>query len=42
MGVSEGNARDLLRGGGRGGGIYVCVTEKEMEGQQEKESAVYV
>ena len=29
-------------GGGGGGRIYVCVTEKEREGQQEKGSAVYV
>ena len=36
----EGNARDMLGVGG--GGIYVCVTEKEREGQQEKGSAVYV
>ena len=32
--------RDLLGGGG--GRIYVCVTEKEREGQQEKGNAVYV
>ena len=41
MGVSDtGNARDLLGGGGWR--IYVSVTEKEREGQQEKGGAVYV
>ena len=39
--MSEGNRGDLLRGRD-GGGIYVCVTEKEREGQQEKGGAVYV
>ena len=34
-----GNVRDLLGGGG---GEFMCVTEKEREGQQKKGSAVYV
>ena len=32
---------EICRGGG-GGGRFMCVTEKEREGQQEKGSAVYV
>ena len=35
-----GNARDLFGGGGGGG--FMCVTEKEREGQQEKGSALCV
>ena len=32
----------FVEGGGMEGGIYVCATEKEREGQQEKGGAVYV
>ena len=45
VGASDwGSVKGMLREicGGGGGGIYVCVTEKEREGQKEKGSAVYV
>ena len=41
LGVSDGNLR-FVGGGGGGEAEFMCVTEKEREGQQDKGSAVYV